>query len=91
MERKRKMQGTGAHEATRDYVMVLLLKDLSSILASSKGYKLQSRDFKLLSDIFSAPPSRLLALHRRHHKGTIMHGILVLWDWAIVVAEWALC
>jgi hypothetical protein len=46
--------------------------------------KLQVRDFKLLSDRFSAPTSNLLALHCHHLKGTTMHKILVLWDHAIV-------
>jgi hypothetical protein len=65
-------------EATRGSVMVLLIKGMCSILVSSKGCKLQRRDFKLHGDRFSAPTFSLLALHRRHHKGTIMHRILVL-------------
>jgi hypothetical protein len=40
MERKRKMQHTGAQETTRSSVMVFLLKDLFSVLVSSKGCKL---------------------------------------------------
>jgi hypothetical protein len=63
------------------------LKDMSFILVSSKGCKLQRRDFNLLSVRFRAPTSRLLALHRRHHKETTTHRILVLWDHAIVVVR----
>jgi hypothetical protein len=72
-------------EATRGSMMVLLLKDLSSILVSRKGCKLQRRDFKLLIDRFSTPTFSLLALHRRHHKRTTMHKMLVWWDRATVV------
>jgi hypothetical protein len=71
-------------EATRGSVMVLSHKDLSSIWVSSKGCKLQRRDFKPRSNRFCVPTFSLLAPHRRHHKGTIMHRILVWWDQAIV-------
>jgi hypothetical protein len=74
-------------EATRGSVMVLLLKDLSSILVSNKGCKLQRKDFKLLSDRFNAPTFSLLALHLRHRKRTTMHKMLVCWDRAIVVVR----
>jgi hypothetical protein len=74
-------------EATRGSVMVLLLKGLSSILVNSKGCKLQHRDFRLLSDRFSAPTFNLLALHHRHHKETTMHRIMVLCDRVIVVVR----
>jgi hypothetical protein len=74
-------------EATRGSVMVLPLKDLSSILVKSKVCKLQCRDFKLFINRFSAPTSRLLALLHRHHKRTIMHKMLVWWDRAIVVVR----
>jgi hypothetical protein len=63
-----------------------LFSDLVSIVDSSEC-KLQVRDFKLLNDRFSAPTSNLLALHRRHLKGTTMHRILVLWDHAIVAVR----
>jgi hypothetical protein len=53
----------------------------------SQECKLQVKDFKLLSDKFSAPTSNLLALHCHHSRGTIMHKILVLWDCAIVVVR----
>jgi hypothetical protein len=65
-------------------------KALCSVLGSrvdSQECKLQVKDFKLLSDRFSAPTSNLLALHRCHRRGTIMHKILVLWDRAIVVVR----
>jgi hypothetical protein len=77
-------------EATLDSVLVHLLKDLFSDLVSrvdSQECKLQVKDFKLLSDRFSAPTSNLLALHHRHHRGTIMQKILVLWDGATVVVR----
>jgi hypothetical protein len=65
-------------------------KDLFSDLVSrvdSQECKLQVEDFKHLSDRFSAPTSNLLSLHRRHHRGTIMHKILVLWDRATIVVR----
>jgi hypothetical protein len=77
-------------EATLDSVLVHHHKAPCSVLGSSvdsQGCKLQVKDFKLLSDRFSAPISNLLALHHRHHRGTIMHKILVLWDRAIVVVK----
>jgi hypothetical protein len=49
-------------EATRGSMMVLLWKDLSSVLVSSKGCKLQHRDSRLLSVKFSALTFNLLAL-----------------------------
>jgi hypothetical protein len=60
-------------EATLDSVLVHHHKDLFSDLVSRVDIpkcKLQVRDFKLLSDRFSAPTSNLLALHHRHLKGT---------------------
>jgi hypothetical protein len=77
-------------EATLDSILVHYDKDLCSVLGSrvdSQECKLQVKDFKLLSDTFSAPTSNLPALHRRHHRGTIMHKILVLWDRATVVVK----
>jgi hypothetical protein len=65
-------------------------KDLFFDLVSrvdNQECKLQVKDFKLLSNRFSAPTSNLLALHRRHRRGTIMHKVLVLWDRAIVVVR----
>jgi hypothetical protein len=67
-------------EATRGSIMVLLLKDLFSVWVSSKGCKLQCMDSRLLSDRLSAPTFNFLALHHRHHRGTTMHRIQVLWD-----------
>jgi hypothetical protein len=77
-------------EATLDSVLVHYHKDLFSDLVSrvdSQECKLQVKDFKLLSDRFSAPTSNLLDLHRRchHRRGTIMHKILVLRGHATVV------
>jgi hypothetical protein len=86
MERKRKMLCIELKEA-RGSVRVHHLKDLSSILVSSKGCKLQCRDSRLLSIRFNAPTSRLLALHCRHRKETTMHKILVLWDRATIVVR----
>jgi hypothetical protein len=77
-------------EAILDSVLVHHHKDLFFVLVSrvdNQECKLQVKDFKLLSDGFSAPTSNLLALHRRHHRGTIMHKILVLWDHATVVVR----
>jgi hypothetical protein len=77
-------------EATLDSVLVHHHKDLFSDLVSrvdSQECKLQVKDFKLLSDRFSAPTSNLLTLHRHHRIGTIMHKILVLWDCATVVVR----
>jgi hypothetical protein len=77
-------------EATRGHVIFLPLKNMSSILVSRSGgpeCKLVVKDFKLPNGRFSAPTSRLLALHRRHHEGTTMHRILVLWDCATIVVR----
>jgi hypothetical protein len=77
-------------EATLDSMLVHHHKDVCSVLGSrvdSQECKLQVKDFKLLSDRFSAPTSNLLALHRSHHRGTLMHKILVLWDHATVVVR----
>jgi hypothetical protein len=75
-------------EATLDSVLVHHHMDLFSVLVSrvdSQECKLQVKDFTLLSDRFSDLISNLLALHHRHHRGTIMHKILLLWDRATVV------
>jgi hypothetical protein len=74
-------------EATRGSVRVHHLKDMSSILVSNEGCKLQHRDSRFLSVRFSAPTSTLLTLHRHHRKETTMHRILVLWDHATIVAK----
>jgi hypothetical protein len=77
-------------EATLDSVLIHHHKDLFSDLVSrvdNQECKLQVKDFKLLSDRFSAPTSNLLTLHRRHRRGTVVHKILVLWDCAIVVVR----
>jgi hypothetical protein len=77
-------------EATLDSVLDHHHKDMFSDLASrvdNQECNLQVKDFKLLNDKFSAPTSNLLALHRRHRRGIIMHKILVLWDHATVVVR----
>jgi hypothetical protein len=77
-------------EATLGFVLVHHHEDLYSILCSrvdSQECKLQAKDFKRLSDRFSAPTSNLLDLHRRHRRGTIMHKTLVLWDRVSVVVR----
>jgi hypothetical protein len=66
---------------------MVLLKDLSSILVSSKGCKLHHRDFKLLNDRFSALTFSLLALHYYHYKRTTICKVLVWWDRATVVVR----
>jgi hypothetical protein len=43
---------------------------------------LQDKDFRLCNGKFNALVSSLLTLHPRHHRGTIMCKILVLWDHA---------
>jgi hypothetical protein len=77
-------------KATLDSVLVHHHKDLFFDLCSrvdNQECKLQVKDFKLLSNRFSAPISNLLALHRCHRRGTIMHKILVLWNRATVVVR----
>jgi hypothetical protein len=86
MERKGRCSTPKLKEA-RGSMRVHHLKDLSSILVSNKGCKLRCRDSRLLSIRFNTPTSRLLALHRCHHKETTMHRILVLWDHATIVAR----
>jgi hypothetical protein len=73
-------------DATRSFVMLLPLKDMSSILVSSRECKLQRRDLKLRSDRFSAT-TLSLALHRRHDKVTTIQRILVLWNHATVMVR----
>jgi hypothetical protein len=76
--------------ATLDFVLVHHHKDLFSDLVSrvdNTECKLHAKDFKLLNDRFSNPTSNLLAMHRRHLKGTTMDIILVLWDHAIVAVR----
>jgi hypothetical protein len=77
-------------EATLDSVLVHHHNDLCSVLGSrvdSQECKMQVKDFKFLSDRFSAPTSNLLTLYCCHRRGTIMHKILVLWDHATVVVK----
>jgi hypothetical protein len=65
-------------------------EDMCSVLYSkvdSQECKLRAKDFKCLSDRFSAPTSNLLDLHHRHHRGIIMHKTLVLWDHVSVVVR----
>jgi hypothetical protein len=77
-------------EATLGSVLLHHHEDLCSVLCSrvdSLECKLQVKDFKLLSNRFSAPTSNLLDLYRRRRRGTIMHKTLVLWDRASVVVR----
>jgi hypothetical protein len=77
-------------EATLGSVLVHHHEDLCSILCSrvdNQECKLRAKDFKRLSDRFSAPTSNLLILHRRHHRGAIRHKTLVLWDRVSVVVR----
>jgi hypothetical protein len=76
--------------ATRGFVLVLPHRDLIFAQVSkldSPECKLWVKDFKLPSDRFNAPTSRLLALHSHHHKEIVMYIILVLWDHATVVVR----
>jgi hypothetical protein len=59
-------------EETIGSVRVHHLKDLSFVLVSSKGCKLQRRDFVLHSNRFNALTFSLLALHRCHHRETML-------------------
>jgi hypothetical protein len=75
-------------EATLGFVLVHHHEDLCSVLYSrvdNQECKLWVKDFKRLSDRFSAPTSNLLVLHHRHRRGAIMHKTLVLWDRVLVV------
>jgi hypothetical protein len=70
-------------EATLGSVLVHHHEGLCSVLCSrvdSQECKLRAKDFKRLSDKFSAPTSNLLILHRRHCRGAIMHKTLLLWE-----------
>jgi hypothetical protein len=46
-----------------------------------------AKDFKCLSDRFSAPTSDFLNLRQHHHRGTLMHKTLVLWNRDSVVVR----
>jgi hypothetical protein len=74
-------------ETTSSSMMVHHLKDMSLVLDSSKGCKLQRGDFKHHNIRFRAPTFSLLTLHYHHRKGTTMQRILVLWDRATVVVR----
>jgi hypothetical protein len=77
-------------EATLGSVLVQHHEDLCFVPCSrvdSQECKLRAKDVKLLSDRFSALTSNLLDLHRRHHRGTIIHKTLVLWDHVSVVVR----
>jgi hypothetical protein len=90
LEWKRKMQRTGPQGSNTSSMLVLPHGDLISFQVSrldSQECKLWVKDFKLPSYRFNAPTSRLLALHSCHHKETVMHIVLVLWDHAIVVVR----
>jgi hypothetical protein len=77
-------------EATLGSVLVHHHEDMCSVLCSrvdSQECKLWAKDFKRLSDRFSAPTSNLLDLHHHHRRGTIMHKTLMLWDRVSVVVR----
>jgi hypothetical protein len=77
-------------EATLGSMLIHHHKDLCSVLCSrvdSQECKLRAKDFEHLNDRFSAPTSNLLVLHRRHHRGAIIHKTLVLWDRVSVVVR----
>jgi hypothetical protein len=48
---------------------------------------MQDKDFRLRNGRFNTLVSSLLALHPRHHRGTTMCKILVLWDHDIYVVR----
>jgi hypothetical protein len=84
---KEKCNALDLKEATQGSVLVLPHRDLISTHVSrvgSREYKLQVKDFRLCHGRFNAPIFSLLALHHHHHKGIVMHRILVLWDRATV-------
>jgi hypothetical protein len=71
-------------------MLVLPSRDLISAQVSRLDIpecKLWVKDFRLSSDRFNVPTSRLLALHYRHRKEIVMQRILVLWDRATVVVR----
>jgi hypothetical protein len=77
-------------EAILGSVLVHHHEDLCSVLCSrvdSQECKLRAKDFRCLSDRFSAPTSNLLDLQRHRRRGTIMHKTLVLWDHVSVVVR----
>jgi hypothetical protein len=90
MEHKKKCNTLYLKEATQGSVLVLPHRDPISAQVSrvgSREYKLQVKDLRLHNDRFSARTSSLLALHPRHHRGTTMCKILVLWDHAIAMVR----
>jgi hypothetical protein len=71
-------------------VLVLPRRDIISTQVSrldSLECKLWVKDARLRNVGFNALIFSLLALHRHHHKETVMHKILVLWDRATVVVR----
>jgi hypothetical protein len=89
MERKRKMQRTGSQGSNMRFCVGSSSQGPNFCLGQWSGQpRMQAvKDFRLCNDRFSATTSNLLALHRRHRKGTTMHRILVLWDRATVVVK----
>jgi hypothetical protein len=64
--------------AIQEFMLVLPHRDLISTQVSrldSTECKLWVKDFNLPSDKFSAPTSRLLALHRHHLKETMLDRV----------------
>jgi hypothetical protein len=77
MEHKRKMQRSRALGNNKSFVIVHHLKDLSFVLVSSKGCKLQLKDSTLHSVKSSVPIFSLLVLHRHHHRETMLDQTLL--------------
>jgi NAD-dependent oxidoreductase involved in siderophore biosynthesis len=76
--------------ATQGFALVLPRMDLIFTEVSrldSLECKLWVMDARLHSVRLNALIFSLLALQHRHHKETVMHRILVLWDRAIVVVR----
>jgi hypothetical protein len=90
MKRKRKMQHTGPQGSN----MRIRIGSSSYGPNFCPGQQIgqprmqaMGQGFQSPSDKFNAPTFRLLALHSRHPKKTVMHRILVLWGCATVVVR----
>jgi hypothetical protein len=90
MERKRKMQCTISQGSNTRIRVGSSSQGPNFRLGQQIGQprmQAMGHGFELSNDRFSAPTSRLLTLHSRHRKETVMHIILVLWDYATVVIK----
>jgi hypothetical protein len=75
---KGKYNTLGLRGATQEFVLVLSRRDLIFAQVSrldNTECKLWVKDFKLPSDKFNAPTSRLLALHRHHLRETTLDKV----------------